>query len=897
MGTNRPIPTNTQREPAVGTSDSIEYIDLEATGVSGTGDLPLTTYPMQDDLQPSDYQAQDSWNVSEEICYGMLHDIGAEVRWSVDTVEQDTIRLPDGLFLSLSINFEDKYAKLQTTGGFPTAVLNNRTHQGLSSISNETKARAQVIVEYTTWVDANNKFRELEGKETSSVCFQTRIILSGLRDEGNTVAKLLANCNLYLQEPMLGATHLLYENPQSLDLPHPLFTTGGLQDIQELETVLVDDSEHDSELVNPTAEDMSSLLVDIDAFLNNMPVHAYLQAYQEDRRILSSLLPHQREGVDFMNRREIGICPPEVALWKLQLSTNEVQYYRHVITGAKSPSMADCRGGILADDMGLGKTLTTLSAIVGSLDRAREFALFGGDRSAKTTIIVVPSELLMNTWENEIKKHIMYSAVSWLRYHGPERHDYDGKLSSYDLILTTYGTAMVEFRDREAALYGRTWYRVVLDEAHVIRNSSSKQFEAVSNFSSNIRWCLTGTPIQNSLDDLGSLVRYLKVPVLEDGTAFRKHISKLQRSASSPKGEFENLKLLLSSICMRRTKNILPGLGHITTDVRPEFSQKERQRYSGLEIACKRAITLAIGSKSQKGTHHGVMQALLRLRMFCNNGLCVSSTAATALGSQTPPDEVLSLLQQGGQAMCSYCSCDIVSISSHIDSDASYLTQCLRLVCHECTAQYRSEYQAEGEANCPLCQSRHQIDNSSRGDTEITVQSTYPSKIQQLVQDVQAHYMRDKCVIFSFWKKTLDIVEGCLVEQRLSVLRIDGDVTTRKRNAILSEFQSRSASRILLMTFSTGAVGLNGLTVANRVHILEPQWNPAVEHQAIGRLLRIDQAERVTVIRYMMRRSIEEVVQSKQHRKLQLAGGGFASGEGKAEQLHHLTSIINQNTG
>lgn len=66
--------------------------------------------------------------------------------------------------------------------------------------------------------------------------------------------------------------------------------------------------------------------------------------------------------------------------------------YQHVITGAKSPFATDCHGGILADDMGLGKTLTTLSAVVGSLDRAREFAMSRGTRSAKSTVIVVPSE-------------------------------------------------------------------------------------------------------------------------------------------------------------------------------------------------------------------------------------------------------------------------------------------------------------------------------------------------------------------------------------------------------------------------------------------------------------------------------------------------------------------------
>ncbi|CAG9975897.1 unnamed protein product [Clonostachys byssicola] len=116
-----------------------------------------------------------------------------------------------------------------------------------------------------------------------------------------------------------------------------------------------------------------------------------------------------------------------------------------------------------------------------------------------------------------------------------------------------------------------------------------------------------------------------------------------------------------------------------------------------------------------------------------------------------------------------------------------------------------------------------------------------------------------KAVIFSFWKTTLDVVGDALEARGVKYLRVDGNVSPKKRNTILLDFQNRSAWRVLIMTFSTGSVGLNGLTVANRVHILEPQWNPAVESQAIGRFLRIGQRNKVTVVRYAMLRSIEEV--------------------------------------
>lgn len=80
---------------------------------------------------------------------------------------------------------------------------------------------------------------------------------------------------------------------------------------------------------------------------------------------------------------------------------------------------------------------------------------------------------------------------------------------------------------------------------------------------------------------------------------------------------------------------------------------------------------------------------------------------------------------------------------------------------------------------------------------------------------------------------------------------------------------------MLLMTLGTGAVGLNNLCVTNRVHILEPQWNPSVEHQAIGRVVRLGQTKPVQVIRYTMRKTVETNVHNRQHKKIQLSKGGF----------------------
>jgi superfamily II DNA or RNA helicase len=108
---------------------------------------------------------------------------------------------------------------------------------------------------------------------------------------------------------------------------------------------------------------------------------------------------------------------------------------------------------------------------------------------------------------------------------------------------------------------------------------------------------------------------------------------------------------------------------------------------------------------------------------------------------------------------------------------------------------------------------------------------------------------------------------------------IDGSLALNDRLKSLEDFRSPNGANILLMTLGTGAVGLN-LAVATRIYLLEPQWNPSIESQAIGRALRLGQTEQVRITRYVMAGTVEESnVLDRQKRKTELAGGGFGKGK------------------
>ncbi|OCL02283.1 hypothetical protein AOQ84DRAFT_369386 [Glonium stellatum] len=542
-----------------------------------------------------------------------------------------------------------------------------------------------------------------------------------------------------------------------------------------------------------------------------------------------------------------------------------------------SVSPEDSFGGILADDMGLGKSLSMISAIVTSKNRALKFACFHelGTQpvvkqfiASKTTLIIVPSALLIDGWIDEIRKHTALGTLYFHKYHGQDKLVDISTLLENDIVITTYATLAMEHTNGH-------------NEAHVIRNPSTKQFQAAHTVPAYIRWCLTGTPIQNTLEDLGALVKFLRVPVLGDAPMFRKHI--LASTSSKSANRLANLRHLLAAVCLRRTRTVLPLLEPAENIVPLDFSSAETERYKDFETICRRAIDKAISGHNVKKAHQCVLEAILRLRLFCNHGLTEAMGSEFPQGFPSDLENAYSILQTQNVTTCAYCSNDVSFISNGHDLTPPALTGCHHLLCENCVPKYRKAPEAiqnkSSIKECPVCHFRYQnevfIPLGSSPRTVAVEGRPHPTKLLAIVDNIIQHIQQDKSIIFSFWRKTLDRLAHILQMRGISFLRVDGSVPLSKRGHILSEFHRNPEMKVLLITFGTGAVGLNNLSVANRVHIVEPQWNPAVESQAIARILRLGQSRAVTVLRYIMNKSVEQSVQSRQLRKLQLAHGGF----------------------
>lgn len=158
-------------------------------------------------------------------------------------------------------------------------------------------------------------------------------------------------------------------------------------------------------------------------------------------------------------------------------------------------SHAGCRGGIIADEMGLGKTILML----GCMQTMRR----------RNTLIVVPP-ILLNQWVNIIKKFLGITPFVYNSYHHSNRTAVSVyQLSCKPIVITTYG--MLHIKPHHKLLSIR-WSRIIFDEGHHMRNEIIKITRGCSQLKSDVRWILTGTPINNTKHDLVSLCDILRVP-------------------------------------------------------------------------------------------------------------------------------------------------------------------------------------------------------------------------------------------------------------------------------------------------------------------------------------------------------------------------------------------------
>ncbi len=256
-------------------------------------------------------------------------------------------------------------------------------------------------------------------------------------------------------------------------------------------------------------------------------------------------------------------------------------------------------GGLLADDMGLGKTVQCLA----SLPPGRH-------------LVVAPTSVLHN-WASEAAK--FRPDLTQLVYHGPGR-----RLDDVDLVLTTWGTLRVDAE----ILGGRRWTTAVFDEAQAIKNPESQTAIAARKVDAELRLCVSGTPVENRLEELWSAMQVANPGLLGSRRSFRDRfatpIENGQRAAR------DGLRRRIRPFVLRRTKQqVAPELPPRTSLVmRCTLSEHERGLYESV-----RTLSSADARRALQGGkgYLQVLEVLLRMRQAaCHPGLLPGSEATSS---------------------------------------------------------------------------------------------------------------------------------------------------------------------------------------------------------------------------------------------------------------------------
>ncbi|MEM1024271.1 MAG: DEAD/DEAH box helicase [Myxococcota bacterium] len=259
-------------------------------------------------------------------------------------------------------------------------------------------------------------------------------------------------------------------------------------------------------------------------------------------------------------------------------------------------------GGCLADDMGLGKTVQVLCWLQGRHPP--------GARPEGPSLIVVPKSLVGN-WAAEAAK---FTGLSVHVHGGPDRKQKLSRLQEVDLVLTTYGTLRSDILE----LMDTRFHTVVLDEAQAIKNPRSQSAKAVRLLRTQQKLAVSGTPIENGLDELWSLFDFLNPGMMGDLDVF------VAPGRESDDDWLEAVRRSLKPFMLRRTKaQVLTELpGKTEQTIRIPLSDEERRRYDELRDHYRRALKGRIEADGVGGNRIQVLEALLRLRQAaCHPGL------------------------------------------------------------------------------------------------------------------------------------------------------------------------------------------------------------------------------------------------------------------------------------
>jgi SNF2 family DNA or RNA helicase len=626
----------------------------------------------------------------------------------------------------------------------------------------------------------------------------------------------------------------------------------------------------------------------------------------------TALLNHQVLGVDWMIKHEFSTKKPV--------------------------------GGLVADAMGLGKTIQAIATMC--LNPPQE-----GD--PKVTLIVAPPALLAQ-WKDEIERHCKKNQFSVHIHHGATRIKTVKELAKKDVVLCTYHAVLNSYpkrpKDRKNmtveqynAWWSEAWetrdilhrlkfWRVILDECHIIKNRRGQISEACQSLQAVNTWALSGTPIQNAVEDIYPILSFLKHPTCQTYEAFRE----LVPTKAEPMTKARRVQALLRGNIMRRTKkDMLLGEPLVVLPkkriqiLKLYLDREEKALYDAVEAHARNKINKYMRQGTEMKHYAGLLTMLLRLRQICDHPYLILSmvnedfTAADldrALG-MAPENPTADALDSAlGASMENAENSMVNALDSSIDNSAKTMdfTEFIRngdgsMLKDNPSVLSRILHNAKNNAPAPSAKGKkskapakkggrgrkkqnpdldeyEDEEEPGMGDEDIEtpdvpiadmefLHSTKTKGIMEQLDAWRRNHPDDKIVLFSAFTKMLDIMQKVLDDSgEWGYARYQGGMTMQERHEALQQFRTDSHCQIMLMSIKAGGVGLN-LVEANLIISVDLWWNAATELQAFDRVHRLGQKKQVFITRFVTVGTVEERILRLQKSKLAMAKA--ALGEGK----------------
>lgn len=523
--------------------------------------------------------------------------------------------------------------------------------------------------------------------------------------------------------------------------------------------------------------------------------------------------------------------------------------------------------GILADEMGLGKTVQIIAFL--SYLKEKKLSLPG-----KPHLVVVPSSTLEN-WQNEFARwsptlniSVYYGSQDDRKYQRIQwsKHGFD----DIEVVLTTYN--MVTSCPEERRMFRVIpLHYAIFDEAHMLKNMYTRRYENLVKVNAPNRVLLTGTPLQNNLLELMSLLVFV-MPKMFRGKAETLKVlftktSKQENSSESevslPNFELAQIakaKHIMKPFVLRRLKkDVLKDLPKKTEQIiRCSMTKDQEKKYNDLIAMFSKQAGKELADEQSEPSESG-MAMYMKLRRMANHPLLLrhhfKEDTIREMAKRLQTDEMYK------DTVFDYILDDLYFLS-----DFELHTLCL---------EYKTCY-------------------NFRLPPSVMGESGKLEEIDRLLPNLRDEGHR--VLIFSQFVIVLDVLEAHFKNKNYKFLRLDGNTPVAIRQELIDEFNKDSSILIFMLSTRAGGMGIN-LTSADTVIIHDVDPNPHNDKQAEDRCHRIGQTRPVTVLRLVSKGTIEENIMSLAQEKLLLEKEVSSHEENEQSEKKNMARLLKQALG